>query len=54
MSDKIPGDMPRKWVAFYFTADEDLMIVSDDGDIFFIDSGTGELRSDLGGSKLES
>lgn len=34
----------QRWVAFYFTDDEDLFIISDDGLMYFIDPKTGEFR----------
>lgn len=34
----------QKWVAFYFTDEEDLFIVSDIGRIIFIDPKTGDFR----------
>ena len=34
----------QRWIAFNFTDDEDLFIISDDGMLFFIDPKTGELK----------
>ena len=46
LKERIPSarDKEKKWVAFYFTDEEDLFIISDDGLIFFIDPKTGEFR----------
>ena len=46
LKERIPSakDREKKWIAFYFTDEEDLFIISDDGLIFFIDPKTGEFR----------
>ena len=33
-------------MAFYFTDEEDLFVITDDGRIFFIDPRTGDFRTD--------
>jgi hypothetical protein len=37
-------DPNQKWIAFNFTDEEDLFIISDEGMIYFIDPKTGEFR----------
>lgn len=36
----------QKWVAFHFTDEEDLFLISDDGILFFIDPCTGQVNKD--------
>jgi hypothetical protein len=35
----------RRWVAFNFTDEEELFIISEDGSIFFLDPKTGDINS---------
>ena len=36
----------QRWVAFNFTDEEDLFIISDDGQLYFIDPCTGDFKDD--------
>jgi len=45
LKEKIPSLREnQKWVAFHFTEEEDLFILSDGGELYFIDPKTGEFR----------
>ena len=37
-------DIIKKWVAFYFTDDEDLFLVAENGLIVFLDPKTGNIK----------
>ena len=42
----------QRWVAFYFTDEEDLFLISDDGLCYFIDPKTSEFRNNGKGTRL--